>query len=111
MCLSYSYLNRNLRITTDDCQNCDALRVLQANLGLKDTPTFKENRCHTHSKFVSLGKSKAIRQSGVLGAIDSMEHTSGEYGRMKRSLAQIDFEAGIFITPAHSLCFKYDMKS
>jgi len=30
---------------------------------------------------------------------------------MKRSLAQMDFAAGILITPAHSLCFKYDMKS
>lgn len=66
---------------------------------------------HTHSKFVSLGKTKATRQSDELGAIESIEHMSCEYGSMNISLAQIDFTAGILITPAHSLCFKYDTKS
>ena len=66
---------------------------------------------HTHSKFVSFGKIKAIKQSDGLGVMESMEHASIEWGRMKRSLAHMDLVAGILITPAHTLCFKYDTKS
>lgn len=68
-------------------------------------------RSHTHSKFVSFGKTRATRQSGELGLIESMDTSSGEYGRMKRSLAHMGVVAGILITPAHSLCFKYEIKS
>lgn len=66
---------------------------------------------HANSEFVSLGRTKPIRQSEGLGGMESIEHVSGEYGRMKSNLAHIDFAAGILITPAHSRCFKYDMKS
>jgi len=66
---------------------------------------------HIHSKFVSLGRTKAMRQSEGSGAIESREQVSSEWGRMNSSLAHMDFEAGILITPAQSLCFKYDTKS
>ena len=66
---------------------------------------------HIHSKFVSLGRTKAMRQSDGSCAIESKEHVSSEWGRMNSNLAHMDFEAGILITPAQSLCFKYDMKS
>lgn len=61
---------------------------------------------HAQSKLVSLAKTKAIKQSVGLGAIESMEHASAEGGRMKRSLGHMNLEAGILITPAQSLCFK-----
>jgi len=52
-----------------------------------------------------------MRQSEGPGAIESKEQVSSVWGRMNSSLAHMDFEAGILITPAQSLCFKYDMKS
>lgn len=66
---------------------------------------------YIQSKFVSLGRTKAMRQSDGSCAIESKEHVSIEWGRMNSNLAHMDFEAGILITPAQSLCFKYDMKS
>lgn len=70
------------------------------------------HEAQTHSKFVSLGKTRAMRQSDALGgATESMEHASCEYGRIKRSLDHMDFITGILITPAQSLCFKYEIKS
>lgn len=65
----------------------------------------------THSKFVSLGKTKPIRQSEGFGAIDNIEQVSGEYGRMKSILVHIDLNAGILITPAQSRCWRYIIKS
>lgn len=66
---------------------------------------------HTNSAFVSLGRTNPIKQSEGLGGMHSMAHISGEYGRMKRSLAHMDLAAGILITPAQSRCFKYATKS
>lgn len=65
----------------------------------------------THSKFVSLGNTKPIRQSEGFGATDNIEQVSGEYGRMKSILVHIDLNAGIFITPAQSRCCRYIIKS
>lgn len=66
---------------------------------------------HDSSEFVSLGRIKPIKQSEGFGGMERNEHVSGEYGRMNSSLAHIVFDAGNLITPAHSLCFKYEMKS
>lgn len=66
---------------------------------------------HTNSECVSLGTTRPSRQREELGATESREHVSDDCGRMKRSLAHIEFTAGILITPAHSLCFKYNSKS
>lgn len=66
---------------------------------------------YAHSKFASFGKTTVKRQSEALDFIESIEQASGEQGRMKSSLAHIALEAGILITPAHPLCFRYEMKS
>jgi hypothetical protein len=67
--------------------------------------------CHEASAFVSFGKTKPIKHSEEDGETESKEHVSCECGRMKRCLAHMGLDAGIFITPAQSLCFKYVMKS
>lgn len=96
---------------------CCVLKIIlhrprQAHVWPDFQPYNKLRRSYqTHSKLVSLGNIKAMRESGGVGAIESMEQVSFECGSMKRSLAHKDFTAGIFITPEHSLCFRYEMKS
>lgn len=79
-----------------------ALPVQCVHTSLKD---------HAPSVLVSFGKTRPIRQSAGWGEMPNKEQVSGEWGRMKSNLAQRDCPAGTLITPAHSLCFRYDTKS
>lgn len=106
--LSYMYLLLSTKNPTSQAKSIKP--YLHTFVMLNDLTLWLDNY-YNQSEFVSLGKTKAIRQSDGSGAIESNEHISSEWGSKNSSLAHMDFEAGTFITPAQSLCFKYDTKS